>query len=50
MQFTKIILHYLKSQNSPVVVADLYADKCFDYICHTSLFLKLIHVLRVHEG
>ena len=40
---------YFKSQNSPVFVAALDAETCFDSICHVSLFLKLIHVLPVHE-
>ena len=43
------ITSYFKSQNSPVFVAALDAEKCFDSICHVSLFLKLIHVLPVHE-
>ena len=30
-------------------VAALDAEKCFDSICHVSLFLKLIHVLPIHE-
>ena len=30
-------------------VAALDAETCFDSICHVSLFLKLIHVLPVHE-
>ena len=30
-------------------VAALDAEKCVDSICHVSLFLKLIHVLPVHE-
>ena len=42
------ITSYLKSQNSPLFVAALDADKCFDSICHVSLFLKLIHILPVH--
>ena len=43
------ITSYFKYQNSPVFVAALDADKCFDYICHVSLFLKLYYVLPVHE-
>ena len=43
------ITSYLKSQNSPLFVAALDAEKCFDSICHVSLFLNLIHVLPVHE-
>ena len=40
---------YFKSQNSPVFVAALDAETCFDSICHVSLFLKLIHILPIHE-
>ena len=43
------ITSYFKSQNSPVFVAALDAEKCFDSICQVSLFPKLIHVLPVHE-
>ena len=43
------ITSYFKSQNSLVFVAALDAENCFDSICHVSLFLKLIHVLPVHE-
>ena len=43
------ITSYSKSQNSPVFVAALDAEKCVDSICHVSLFLKLIHVLPVHD-
>ena len=43
------ITSYFKSQNSPVFVAALDAEYCFDSTCHVSLFLKLIHVLPVHE-
>ena len=43
------ITSYFKSQNSPVFGAALDAEKCFDSICHVSLFLKLIHVLPIHE-
>ena len=42
------ITSYFKSQNSPVFVAALDAEFFFS-ICHMSLFLKLIHVLPVHE-
>ena len=38
------ITSYFKSQNSPVFVAALDAEKCFDSICHVSLCLKLIPV------
>ena len=43
------ITSYFKSQNSHVFVAALAVEKCFDSICHVSLFLKLIHVLPIHE-
>ena len=43
------ITSYFKSQNSPVFVAALDAEKCFDSICHVSLFLNLIHVFPIHE-
>ena len=42
--FTDII-SYCKHQKSPLYVASLDAEKCFDTVCHISLFVKLIDVL-----
>ena len=39
------VTSYCKSRNSPLFLATLDAEKCFDSICHVSLFLKLIDVL-----
>ena len=41
------VASYCKSRNSTLFLATLDADKCFDSICHVSLFLKLIDVLPV---
>ena len=38
-----------KSRNSPLFLATLDAEKCFDSICHVSLFLKLIDVLPTYQ-
>ena len=40
---------YCKSRNSPLFLATLDAEKCFDSICHVSLFLKLIDVLPTYQ-
>ena len=40
---------YYETQNSPLFIATLDADKCFDSICHVSLFLKRIDVLPVNH-
>ena len=42
--FLNDIASYCKQRNTPFVVA-LDAEKCFDSICHISLFFKLINVL-----
>ena len=39
------VLSYFKYQNSPVYLCSLDAEKCFDNICHKSLFFKLIDVI-----
>ena len=43
------VVCYYKTQNSPLFIATLDAEKCFDSICHVSLFLKLIDVLPVNH-
>ena len=39
------VISYYKYQNSPLYVCSLDAEKCFDSMCHNSLFYKLIDVL-----
>lgn len=39
------VICYSNQQCTPLFVASLDAEKCFDSVCHTSLFVKLIHVL-----
>ena len=43
------VTSYCKSRNSSLFLATLDAEKCFDSICHVSLFLKLIDVLPTHQ-
>jgi hypothetical protein len=38
-------ISYFKYQRSPIYVCSLDAEKCFDNICHTYLFYKLIDIL-----
>ena len=38
-----------KSRNSSLFLATLDAEKCFDSICHVSLFLNLIDVLPTYQ-
>ena len=38
-----------KSRYSPLIFDTLDAEKCFDSICHVSLFLKRIDVLPTHQ-
>ena len=38
-------INYFKYQDSPLYVCSLDAEKCFDNICHTYLFYKLIDKL-----
>lgn len=46
--FTDIICH-CESQQSPLFVASLDAEKCFDSVCHVSLFVKLIDILPFYQ-
>ncbi len=43
------LLNYVRSycefKDSPLFLASLDAEKCFDSLCHVSLFVKLIDVL-----
>ncbi len=43
------VTSYCKSRNSSLFLATLDAEKCFDSICHVSLFLKLIDVLPTYQ-
>ena len=43
------VTSYCKSRNSPLFLAKFDAEKCFDSICHVSLFLKLIDVLPTYQ-
>ena len=43
------VTSYCKSRNSPLFLATLDAEKCFDSIYHVSLFLKLIDVLPTYQ-
>ena len=45
---TDVICH-CKSQHSPLFVASLNAEKCFDSVCHISLFVKLIDILPAYQ-
>ena len=47
--FRNDIASYCKSRNSTLFLATLDAKKCFDSICHVSLFLKLIDVLPAYQ-
>ena len=38
-------ISYFKHKKSPLYVCSLDAEKCFDNICHTYLFYKLMHVI-----
>ncbi len=38
-------ISYFKHQKSPLYICSLDAEKCFDNICHTYLFYKLMHVI-----
>ena len=44
-RFMSDIISYYKHQGSPIYICSLDAEKCFDSICHTSLFYKLIDVI-----
>jgi hypothetical protein len=39
------VVSYCRYQGNPLFVASLDAEKCFDSVCHISLFVKLIDVL-----
>ena len=39
------VLEHFRNQNTPVYVASLDAEKCFDKIWHDGLLYKLIHIL-----
>ena len=43
------VISHCKSQNSPLFLAGLDAEKCFDSICHTSLFVKLIDLIPMYH-
>ena len=43
------VISHCKSQNSPLFLASLDAEKCFDSICHTSLFVKLIDLIPMYH-
>ena len=43
------VTSYCKSRNSSLFLARLDADKCFDSICHVSLFLELIDFLSTYQ-
>ena len=43
------VITHCKYQKSTLFVASLDAEKCFDSICHISLFVKLIDVIPVYE-
>ena len=43
------VVQYFKSQNSYVYICALDVEKCFDSICHISLFYQLIDVLQVNH-
>ena len=36
------VTSYCKSRGSPLFIASLDAEKCFDTVCHVSLFVKLL--------
>ena len=43
------VITHCKYQKSTLFVASLDAKKCFDSICHISLFVKLIDFIPVYE-
>ena len=43
------VITHCKYQKSILFVTSLDAEKCFDSICHISLFVKLIDVIPVYE-
>ncbi len=47
--FLNDIITHCKVQKSSLFIASLDAEKCFDTVCHVSLFFKLIGVIPEHE-
>ena len=43
------IISYSRQQGNPLFVASLDAEKCFDSVCHFSLFVKLIDILPSYK-
>ncbi len=43
------IIRYCKFKDSPLFLASLDAEKCFDSVCHVSLFVKRIEVLPQYQ-
>ncbi len=43
------VISYCKFKDSPLFLASLDAEKCFDSVCHVSLFVKLIDVLPQYQ-
>lgn len=43
------ISSHCKYQNNPLYIASLDAEKCFDSVCHVSLFVKLIGIIPARQ-